>query len=42
MPTTCTRIGVLDVILAIGDLFDYIFEDDDDPSGGGNAAFCEN
>ena len=32
-------IGVLDVILAIGDVIDYIFEDDDDPAGGGNNEF---
>ena len=32
-------IGVLDVIVATGDLYDYIFEDDDDPNGGGNVAF---
>ena len=30
---------MLDVILAIGDLIDYIFEDDDDPAGGGNDEF---
>ena len=33
------RSGVLDLILATGDLVDYLFEDDDDPNGGGNAAF---
>ena len=32
-------IGVLDVILAIGDVIDYIFEDDDDLAGGGNNEF---
>jgi Calcineurin-like phosphoesterase len=32
-------IGVLDVIVATGDLFDYIFEADDDQNGGGNAQF---
>jgi hypothetical protein len=32
-------IGVLDVILAIGDVIDYIFEGNDDPAGGGNNAF---
>ncbi|AOY57244.1 RICIN domain-containing protein [Desulfococcus multivorans] len=32
-------IGALDVILATGDLYDYIYEDDDDPIGGGNAEF---
>lgn len=31
--------GKLDLILATGDLFDYIHEDDDDPAGGGNAEF---
>lgn len=31
--------GVLDVIVATGDLYDYQFEDDDDPASGGNAAF---
>ena len=33
-------IGVLDVILATGDIIDYIFEDDDDENGGGNALFA--
>ena len=33
-------IGVLDVILATGDIIDYIFEDDDDHKGGGNALFA--
>ena len=33
------RIGVLDVIIATGDLFDYLHEDNDDPDGGGNALF---
>lgn len=33
-------IGVLDVILATGDIIDYMFEDDDDPDGGGNALFA--
>lgn len=33
------RIGVLDVVVATGDLFDYMFEDDDDRAGGGNALF---
>lgn len=33
-------IGVLDVILATGDIIDYLFEDDDDPNGGGNAHFA--
>ncbi len=32
-------IGVLDVIVATGDLYDYMFENDDDPAGGGNAEF---
>lgn len=32
-------IGVLDVILSTGDQCDYIFEEGDDPAGGGNAAF---
>ncbi|HVK05740.1 MAG TPA: metallophosphoesterase [Armatimonadaceae bacterium] len=31
--------GVLDVILATGDIFDYIFEREDDRNGGGNALF---
>ena len=31
--------GLLDVILATGDLFDYILESDDDAATGGNAAF---
>lgn len=31
--------GVLDVVIATGDLYDYIFEDGDDPLGGGNAEF---
>ena len=30
--------GVLDVILATGDILDYLYEDDDEP-GGGNALF---
>jgi hypothetical protein len=34
------RIGVLDVVLATGDIIDYIFENDDDRNGGGNAAFA--
>lgn len=29
--------GKLDLLIATGDLYDYIHEDDDDPSGGGNA-----
>ena len=33
-------IGVLDVILATGDIIDYLFEDDDDENGGGNALFA--
>ena len=33
-------IGVLDVILATGDIVDYIFEDDDDQNGGGNPLFA--
>lgn len=33
------RTGVLDLIIATGDLVDYIFEDDDDPAGDGNFAF---
>ena len=33
-------IGVLDVILATGDIIDYIFEDDDDQNSGGNALFA--
>ena len=33
------ELGKLDLILATGDLFDYIHEDDDDPNGGGNAEF---
>jgi len=32
-------IGVLDVIVATGDLYDYLFEDNDNPADGGNAAF---
>lgn len=32
-------IGVLDIVIATGDVYDYMFEDDDDPTGGGNAAF---
>jgi hypothetical protein len=32
-------IGVLDVIVATGDVYDFLLEDDDDPSGGGNPAF---
>ena len=32
-------LGALDVIVATGDLFDYIHEEDDDPDGGGNALF---
>ena len=35
-------IGVLDVILATGDIVDYLFEEDDDPSSGGNALFARN
>lgn len=31
--------GLLDIVLATGDLCDYVFEDDDDPNGGGNAEF---
>lgn len=31
--------GLLDVIVATGDLYDYMFEDEDDPALGGNAAF---
>ena len=31
--------GVLDVIVATGDLYDYLFERDDDRDGGGNAQF---
>ena len=31
--------GVLDVIVATGDLYDYILESDDPPAEGGNAAF---
>lgn len=33
-------IGVLDVVLATGDIIDYIFEDDDDQGSGGNALFA--
>ncbi len=33
-------IGELDVILATGDIIDYIFENDDDENGGGNAVFA--
>ena len=33
-------IDVLDVILVTGDFIDYIFEDDDDHNGGGNALFA--
>jgi hypothetical protein len=33
------RIGVLDLIIATGDLVDYIFEDDDDQASAGNFAF---
>jgi len=32
--------GLLDVIVATGDIIDYIFEKDDDPAGDGNAAFA--
>jgi hypothetical protein len=32
--------GVVDLILATGDIIDFLFEDDDDPSGGGNALFA--
>jgi hypothetical protein len=35
-------IGVLDVILATGDIIDYLFEDDDEQSAGGNALFARN
>jgi hypothetical protein len=31
--------GILDIIVATGDLYDYIREDDGDPASGGNAAF---
>jgi hypothetical protein len=31
--------GVLDLVVATGDLYDYIFENGDEPAGGGNAAF---
>lgn len=30
----------LDVIVVTGDFIDYLFEDDDDPDGGGNALFA--
>jgi predicted MPP superfamily phosphohydrolase len=33
-------IGVLDVILATGDIIDYIFENNDDQNAGGNALFA--
>jgi hypothetical protein len=36
------RLGVIDVILATGDIIDYLFEEDDDQSGGGNALFARN
>ena len=32
-------IGVLDIVIATGDVCDYLFEDDDDLDGGGNAEF---
>lgn len=31
--------GLLDVVVATGDLYDYLHEDGDDPAGDGNAAF---
>lgn len=34
------EIDVLDLILATGDIVDYLFEDDDDPEGGGNPFFA--